>query len=463
VNIVRDRALAATGARVLNGHLLPPEFRIALDTRTLLPGDTYVALRGERFDGHTFAATALQGGAVALLVEDAAAVPDGVPALVVGDTRAALLALGGEARRAIRAKVVAITGSTGKTTTKDLLAQLLRASGRRVAATHQNENNEIGVAKLLLGLEPDVDAVVVEFGARHYGDILPLVAAVKPTVAVLTNVGDAHLEIMGSPERLAETKWQVFSTGAQPVLNAADATTLERAENLREMPWWFAVTPDGSPERTPRVAVVEDPQSDGDWLVHAGRGAAAQRTTIDYRLPGAHNRHNVAAACAAAFAIGLAAGEVAAAIPGLSLPARRYERSRVAGFDVVFDAYNASMAGTIATLDAFARERGKRRIAVLAGMAELGAASAAMHERVGAAAAGSDLAALLVGGDYAADLERGARRAGLDPSRLVRFDRNGDAVRWLRANARAGDIVLLKGSRRYRLEEVVEGLRDAAG
>ncbi len=151
MTIARDRALAATGARVLNGHLLPAEFRIALDTRTLTPGDTYVALRGERFDGHTFVPSALQGGAAALLVEDAAAVPEGVPALVVGDTRTALLALGGEARRAIRAKIVAITGSTGKTTTKDLLAQLLRAAGRRVAATHQNENNEIGVAKLLLG------------------------------------------------------------------------------------------------------------------------------------------------------------------------------------------------------------------------------------------------------------------------------------------------------------------------
>ncbi len=288
----------------------------------------------------------------------------------------------------------------------------------------------------------------------------------KPTVAVLTNVGDAHLEIMGSPERLAETKWQIFSTGAQPVVNAADATTLARAASLREMPWWFAVTAEDAPARTPRVAVVEDSQSEGDWLrLHAARGAAEQRGR---RSTTACRAHTTASNVSCRLRRGVRPsasppGEVAPAIPGLALPARRYERSRVAGFDVVFDAYNASRAGTIATLDAFARERGKRRIAVLAGMAELGAASAAMHERVGAAAAGSDLAALLVGGDYAADLERGARRAGLDPSRLVRFDRNGDAVRWLRANARAGDIVLLKGSRRYRLEEVVEGLRDAAG
>ena len=154
VTIARDRALAATGARVLNGHLLPAEFRIA--TRHAHAHARRhvrrVARRAFR-RAHLRAERAAAEARPALLVEDAAAVPEGVPALVVGDTRTALLALGGEARRAIRAKIVAITGSTGKTTTKDLLAQLLRAAGRRVAATPQNENNEIGVAKLLLGLE----------------------------------------------------------------------------------------------------------------------------------------------------------------------------------------------------------------------------------------------------------------------------------------------------------------------
>ncbi len=456
-----SRARRATAARVLNEERLPAQVRISIDTRSITPGDTFLALRGDRFDGHAFAQAALAAGAAALVVDDAAAVPDGVPALVVPDTRAALLTLGGEVRRDVRARVIAVTGSTGKTTTKDLLAQLLRATGRRVAATPENENNEIGVAKLLLSLEPDLDVVIVECGARHYGDIAPLVQAAHPDVAVLTNIGDAHLEIMGSPERLAETKWQIFSTGAQPVLNAADAASLSRAADLTRRPWWFAVESERAAWQTPHAAILEDPTTEGDWLVRTEDGAT-RRTALDYRLAGAHNRLNVAAACAAAFALGHTADEIGPAITSLALPARRYERSLVGPFEIVFDAYNASMAGTLATLDAFAREHAPRRIAVLAGMAELGAASGEMHERVGAAAAGANLEALLVGGDHADDLARGARQAGLDPARLIHFDRNGDAVRWLRANARAGDVVLLKGSRRYKLEEVVDGLRDAA-
>jgi UDP-N-acetylmuramoyl-tripeptide--D-alanyl-D-alanine ligase len=162
---------------------------------------------------------------------------------------------------------------------------------------------------------------------------------------------------------------------------------------------------------------------------------------------------------AGALALGCSEASVAAALANLELPGGRYERTSLGDVDVIFDAYNASMAGTLATLDAFGAERARRRIAVLASMAELGESSAAMHERVGAAAARADLSALLVGGAFASDLERGARAAGIPAERLVRFEQNADAVRWLADNARAGDLVLLKGSRMYHLEEVVEGMR----
>ncbi len=176
----------------LHAEALPPLLAFSTDTRTIEAGQVFVALRGASYDGHRFTAEARARGAAALVVDDPAAVPEGIAALVVADTTAAYLAFAGAARRRLGARVVAITGSTGKTTTKAFTAQLLeRARSGPVAATAANENNEIGVAKLFLGLAPDVAYVVVEFGARHYGEIAPLARVARPHVAVLTNVGDA--------------------------------------------------------------------------------------------------------------------------------------------------------------------------------------------------------------------------------------------------------------------------------
>ena len=452
-------ALAATRGEALLAHALPPHIHVATDSRTLRPGDAFLALRGARFDGHRFTAEARNRGATAVIVDDPSAVPSGMPAIVVRDTKGAYLALATAARRACGARVIAITGSAGKTTTKALLHQILRKAGAgAVAATSANENNEIGVSKLFLGLPPHTDIVVAEFGARHYGDISTLVSIALPDIAVLTNVGDAHLEIMGSRERLAETKWSIFSLGAAAILNARDTVSLERAPTLAAPPRWFAAV--GSAESVAPANGRHTTVLRGRSELAVATDAGIERYPTHCALPGEHNRANVAAACAAAIAAGTSANAVAECLQDLVLPEGRYERTRIGDVEVIFDAYNASMAGMLATLDAFAAERAERRIAVLSSMAELGDGSASMHERVGAAAARSDLAALLVGGEYAPDLERGARDAGISPERVIRFRNNGEAVRWLEDHARAGDVVLLKGSRMYHLEEVVEGLRE---
>ncbi|MBV9103394.1 MAG: UDP-N-acetylmuramoyl-tripeptide--D-alanyl-D-alanine ligase [Candidatus Eremiobacteraeota bacterium] len=454
-----QRILAATDGEPIHRQALPERFRICTDTRLLERGDTFLALRGDRFDGHAFVMQALHAGASAVIVDDRSVLPHGAAAIVVGDTKAAYLALAAAARRQLRAPVVAITGSTGKTTTKAFLTQILERSGAgNILATPANENNELGVSKLLLGASDDADVLVIEFGARHYGDIATLVSIARPDIAVLTNVGDAHLEVMGSPERLAETKWSIFSGGALPVLNADDAVSRKRAPSLSIAPRWFGIVSAGAtlPSAPPEGTFLRG----RDELVVV---ASQRRHSFPVRctVPGEHNRANVAAACAAALRLGIEPARVANAIERLELPAGRYERTRLGDLELIFDAYNASMAGTLATLDTFAGERADRRIAVLSSMAELGDGAVQMHERVGAAAAHSNLAALLVGGDHACDLERGARGAGIDAERLVRFTNNQEAVRWLHRNARAGDVVLLKGSRRYHLEEIVAGLTEA--
>lgn len=461
MNVPLGDAIAATAARVVHRAKLPAQLALATDSRALVLGETYVALRGERFDGHAYIAEALARGAVAVVVDDDAAVPEGTPALVVADTRAAYLAMAGAARRRSRARVVALTGSTGKTTTTAFVAQLLErlAGPGRVIATPSNENNEIGVSKLLLRLAQDTEFAVVEFGARHYGEIEPLARAALPEVAIITNIGDAHLEIFGTQERLAETKWGIFATGAVPVLNAADEVSVARAQVLARPITWFGTT-----RETVRASRLESDRTvlvlraiEGDALAVIGPDSGLYRARIE--IAGDHNRENVAAAAAAAVTLGFAPPDVARALDALRLPPGRYERLAVAPLEVIYDAYNASASGTLATLRSFARENARRRIAVLGSMAELGADAVALHERVGAAAAETNLEWLLVGGDYADDMARGARGAGFHPSRIVYYATNAEAVAWLHDSGRDGDLVLLKASRKYKLEEIVEGLR----
>jgi UDP-N-acetylmuramoyl-tripeptide--D-alanyl-D-alanine ligase len=440
-------AIAALAARPLHAEALPSRLSISTDTRTLRTGDTFLALRGERFDGHRFVAGAFTKGAAACIVADAAAVPGDAPALVVEDTTRAYLVLARLARERTRGDVVAISGSTGKTTTKAFLVQLLRGSGIPAVATPENENNEIGVSKFLLSLDDGDDRVaIVEMGARAFGDLDALVDAARPGVGILTNIGEAHLEIFGSAERLADTKWGLFARGARAVLNLADAVSWRRAPALPAPPLWFGTGSAAPPPGAPAV-VVRDAQT---LVVHDG--LACSEYPIEVRFPGAYNRANLAAALAGAVALGHAPATLAGSVSALRLPPGRYEAYALDGdARLIFDAYNASLSGTLATLDAFASEIAPRRIAVLGGMAELGRDSAGMHERIGsAAAARADV--VLCGGDHRADTMRGAG------TKAVSYADNAAAIGWLRATLQPGDVVLLKGSRKYAMEEIARAL-----
>jgi UDP-N-acetylmuramoyl-tripeptide--D-alanyl-D-alanine ligase len=450
-----DELVRATGGQPAGEPPRTPA-RIVTDTRSIAPGDAFVALRGERFDGADFVGDAFAKGAALAVVPRADALPRGAPGIVVADTLRAYMALAAAARWRSRANFIGITGSTGKTTTKALLAQLLSLAGWRMAATPQNENNEIGVSKLLLGLEGNEEVVVVEMGCRHEGEIAELAAIARPQIGILTNVGDAHLELFGTRERIAETKWGLFAHGAAAILNAADEASRLRADRLRNAVRWFAA---GAAAREPTplpAALIPDPQT----LIFAdaeGREVQAIATA----LPGEHNLANLAAAVAAARAIGTSARAVVAAIPALVLPPGRYERVALpGGAHLVYDAYNASLAGTLATLRAFASEAAARRIAVLGGMAELGADSAQMHAQIGAAVPACKIDLLLAGGAYADATVRGALEAGMPERAVVAYRENAAAAGWLREHLREGDAILLKGSRMYKMEEILEALRD---
>ncbi len=459
MRIPLDAAMRATEATLSDGASAPNELRVSTDTRTLKPGDTFVALRGEHYDGHDFAADATRRGAAMLVLERPVPRARGTPTMLVHDALRAYMALAGRARALFGGRVVAITGSTGKTTTKAFVAQLLAARyGDRVLTAPGNENNEIGVSRLLLNADnAEHDVLVIEMGARKYGDVAALVEIARPDVGILTNVGEAHVEIMGSRERLAETKWALFSTGARAVLNADDAVSRARAATLRGEAHWFVAAPDGSLERYDQLHVLTALLGDGRVLTRAeGRARAVD---ADLRLTGEYNRANAAAAVASALELGVPLDDLAPRLADLQPPPGRYDSIPIGGgIRLIYDAYNANASSMMAALNAFGAEAATRRIAVLASMAELGDESSVLHERVGAHAAGR-VDVLVVQGEFAAELARGAERAGLEPGQIVRVGANAEAARWLREHARRGDIVLLKGSRKYKLEEIVEELR----
>ena len=456
-------AILAMHARALGDHM-PESLLIQTDTRAIERGAAFLALRGENFDGHDYVEEAFARGAVCAIVGSCHPEPvEGCATcrsiaewskrhavLVVADTLQAYLQLGGLARARIRGTVVAVTGSTGKTTTKQFLLALLRGAGIAVTATPENENNEVGVAKFLCGLDDgDERVAIVEMGARKHRDLDVLVAAARPDVGVLTNVGEAHLEIMGSRERIAETKWAVPSGARRAVLNLDDEVSRARSESLAAPPIWYGIDAERPPDG--QRAVVIEP--DAAWTIAEDGTTGTHHVAIAF--PGDHNRRNLAGAFAAALLCGASADKLAAAVSTVTLPHGRYEIVELADdVRLVFDAYNASLSGTLATLATFGREEAERRIAVLGSMAELGDDAPAMHEKIGEiAATRADI--VLAGGRFGADTARGVKSKG---GTIVRYDSNDEAIAWLRANVKRGDAILLKGSRKYKMEQIAEAL-----
>ena len=453
-----DEVVRALQANVVGA--IPREVSYALDTRTLQPGETYIALRGERFDGHDYLVQAQERGAAAAIVERADALPPGLPGFVVAQTHIALQALAALARTHFCGAVIAITGSAGKTTTKEFLAQILRAAlNGGVAASPANENNEIGVSKVLLNLEREA-AAVIEMGARHFGDIAPLVAIARPNIAILTNIAQAHLAVFGTLERLATTKWQLFSGGARAILSLGDVESMARYTTLAEVPFFAGIAADQKyardlPSEATTLILYRD-----HLEVRSPHGIVKHAECV-VEVPGDHNLRNLALASAAAYALGISVERIAGTLGTMQLPAGRYERRPGRdGTTVIHDAYNASPSGTLASLATFAHEPAQRRIVVLGSMAELGDFAPEAHRRVGAAIAQLAPVWALLGGAHAAELEAGAVATGLPSEQIKRYVSNAEAIELLRSILRPGDVVFVKGSRMYRLEEVVEALSE---
>lgn len=430
-------------------------FRPCTDSRVLQAGEAFVCLRGPRFDGHDFIERAVAAGCSALVVDDAAKVPEGcaAPAIVVADAKAAYLRGAAAARRRAQARVVAVTGSNGKTTTKTFAAQLI-GRARRVLATPQNENNELGVAKLCFALDGGAQIAVFEFGSRKPGDIAQLVEIAQPDIGVLTGVGEAHLEFFGSVEDLAREKFSIFDGGAKPACSVGDRWSRMLAAEA------------GVADRTLWTRLIGDPQAPG-LVIEAGTpgegrvplSMGASHAFAAWRIAGEHHLRDALLAAAAALLAGLTFEETVEGFGELALPPGRFEEHRLpSGALIVYDAYNASPTSVAQSLRAFATLPAARRIAVLGSMAELGADAPGQHQRAGAAAAQCKMDLLYCGGVFARALAQGAVAAGMRASAVATFESNAQVAAELREILRSGDAVLLKGSRVQKMEEILGAL-----
>jgi UDP-N-acetylmuramoyl-tripeptide--D-alanyl-D-alanine ligase len=451
----------ATGGRLAAGSPDQVFTHVSTDTRTIAPGALFVALRGDRFDAHAFVAAACEAGAAGVVVSSMPNLPvGGAAVIVVRDTLRALQDLARAVRRASGTRVVAITGSAGKTTTKEVTADLL-ASRYRVFRNRGNLNNHVGLPISLLELVNRPDLAVVELGMNHEGEIRTLVRIAEPDIRVWTNVGDAHFGHFGSREAVARAKAEILEGATERTLVVSNADDPLVAVHTHRSPA-RQVTFGFGDDATVRATRVEDRGFDGtSAIVETPYGLVKLEVT----LAGRAQLTNVLAATAIALELGVSPDAIEQRVSAIEPVARR-GAIRIApnGARVVDDSYNASPAAVRAMLAALAATpvRG-RRVAVLGEMLELGSASRQLHENCGQAAAAAGVNELVVVGGEAADgLAAGAMTGGLSRAQIHRFADSAGAAERIHELVAPGDLVLVKGSRGTRTDIVVDRLLGVA-
>ena len=454
---MRPRRLSEI-ADVLGGNLEGADVVVSsveVDSRRVRPGGLFVAIRGERDDGHAHVSDAFAAGAVAAVVRAGGPAAPG-PTVRVAETEGVLLRLAAVERDAMKAVVVGITGANGKTSTKDLAAAII-GTRLRTHASPASFNNEVGVPLTILGAPDATEALVLEMGARREGDVELLSRLARPDVVVVTNVGVAHMEIFGSWDAIVRaTAEPVAALGRDgvAVLNADDPIV----RDLRRPPPGRTVLFGTSEEADVRASDVRlDDRGRASFSLDVG----GQREPVALGIPGEHMVSNALAAAAAATSLGMTLAECSAGLKGASVSAWRMETFTTdGGLVIVNDAYNAnpeSMAEGLKAARWIARRT--RLVAILGAMAELGPVALEEHERLGDLAARLRVDRLIAVGQDARPIAMAAIRQGSGPDDVVVVDTPEEAAADVRAWAVAGDVVFVKGSRVAGLERVAEALR----
>jgi UDP-N-acetylmuramoyl-tripeptide--D-alanyl-D-alanine ligase len=436
---------------------------VSIDTRALRPGLLFVAIRGPRHDAHAFLADAARAGAAGLVVERGRTLPaEAQPLAVVevDDTTLALGALATGHRASFSGALVAITGSNGKTTTKEMCAAIL-GSLAPCLSTKGNLNNEFGLPLTLLGRDASHRSVVVELGMNHRGEIARLAAIARPTIGVITNVGTAHIEYLGSRDEIAREKGDLVAAlpaDGVAVLNADDPRALEQASRTRARLLGFGLG-ERADVRAERVTSLGERGFAFDLVYRDERQAMHVAGLGEATVP------NALAAAAAALAAGCSVGDAAQGLAAYRPVGGRMEPVALPrNIILINDTYNANPQSMEVALRGLARLRGSSRgVAVLGDMGELGESADEAHRAAGRLVAELGLDFLFTLGPRAAETARGALEAGMEPGRVHVGKDHDELGASLRGMLRGNDWVLVKGSRSMRMERVVDVLaRDGA-
>jgi UDP-N-acetylmuramoyl-tripeptide--D-alanyl-D-alanine ligase len=448
--------VAGTSGLVTGGDTHRPIEGVSIDTRTLKPGQMFVAIAGPNFDGHDFVADAVQKGASAVMVHrDLPPPAPPVPEVRVADTTQALKDLGRHVRLQAAIPVGAVTGSAGKTTTKEMLAALLATRGE-VLKTEGNLNNQYGLPLTLLRLTPEHRFAVLELGMSAAGELRELSGIARPDVAIITMVAPVHLEFFKSVDGIADAKWEI-TEGLGPdgaaVLNWEDPRIRARGEKRKGKVIWFG-----------RDRACDVSAENWRGTVHGMRfdmRIAGKTFDVALPLPGPHFLMNFLAAAAAAHRLGIAPEAIAEAATHIKAAKSRGEVTRLAkGVTLLDDSYNSNPFAVDAAVVALGMAAQGRRVVFLGDMLELGPTGPELHHETGAKL--KDKADVAVGvGPLGRLIAEGARAAGV--GEVHEFADSTEAARAATGIVRQGDAVLVKGSRGARMERVVEALRAGFG
>ena len=458
-----QEVLDSTGAVLVRGQAQTRISGLSTDTRTLKPGELFLALEGPNFDGNDYAARACERGAGALLLRgtpegappgSGGELPGEVPVAIHPDPRRALGDLAAWHRSRLTIPVVGITGSCGKTTTKDALLQLL--DGRAAAVgSPRSYNNDVGLPHTILMADASTEVLVVEMGTNHPGEIAALSRIARPTGGVITNVGASHLEGLGSVEGVAREKSELFAS------LPPDGFAVLNLDSL-----WAEVLRDVTRARLITISVEGEGELNAvePWFHAGGTTFRLEGQELTCPLLGLHNLHNLLAALATCRGLGLELEEVLPAVSRLKGGRRRMERHDVGGLSLFDDTWNANPESARAAVRVLSGLHGfRRRVLVLGDMLELGESAPELHHAVGRDAARGGIDQLVLVGELTRATAAGALECGLPSSRVLHLSGVEEALETVPALLTEGDVVLLKGSRRTGLERLVDRLRDERG
>jgi UDP-N-acetylmuramoyl-tripeptide--D-alanyl-D-alanine ligase len=437
----------------------------SIDSRTVQPGELFFAVKGERLDGHDFVEQALSGGAIAAVVrkDQVARYSNPTGLLAVDNTLVALQTLATAVRKMWGKTAIGITGSMGKTTTKEAMTHLL-AIKYRVHRTKGNFNNHFGLPLGLLTLEPEYDLAVVEMGMSHSGEISALARIALPNQGVVTNVAPVHLESFDSIAGIARAKYELVEAlphGGTAVLNADDEFVCQFGRDFKGKVVMFGLKP-AADVRAENIEVLGPAGTRFDLV------SREMRQPVHSSLLGRHNVYNVLAAAAIALEHGITPSEIAAALPSLLPADKRGQVVQLGHVTVLYDCYNSSPKALMAAVDTLAAMPARRRIVVAGEMLELGPTGEQLHRECGryiagnaaGGQAGSKLDFLLGVRGLAKPMVEAAREAGMKAEFVATPEEAGE---WLARETREGDVVLLKASRGVKLEEALETWRLRSG